>query len=286
MTRKMSDSGGNIDAGVVDGFGDEWSRFPQTAISPENLNKIFTDYFRIFPWDSLPDDGGIGADIGCGSGRWAAFVAPRVAKLYDIDPSPDALAVDKKNLRGFDNVCCRLGSADCLPFEDGSLDFAYSLGVLHHIPDTQAAIRDIASKLKPGAPFLVYLYYAFDNRPRWYRGIWKMTEILRRFVSVRAFPTRYVISQFLALAVYWPLSRVARILDRLNMLPGQWPLTYYRDKPLYVLRTDALDRFGTALEKRFTREHIQAMLEASGFSDIVVSDQPPYWCVCGIKNAK
>jgi len=271
---------------VVEGFGDEWTRFPQNEIPAEDLYKIFQDYFRIFPWQALPEGGGVGADIGCGSGRWAAFVAPRVARLYAIDPSHDALSVAKENLRIFDNVHCRLGSADNLPLKDESLDFAYSLGVLHHLPDTQAAIRDIATKLKPGAPFLVYLYYAFDNRPGWYRGLWKVTEVVRRFVSARSSPVRYALSQAFALAVYWPLARLARLLDRLGALPAMWPLAYYKDKPFYVLRTDALDRFGTALEKRFTRKQIESMLKVAGFSEIVVSEHPPYWCACGFRQAK
>jgi 2-polyprenyl-3-methyl-5-hydroxy-6-metoxy-1,4-benzoquinol methylase len=44
------------------------------------------------------------------------------------------------------------------------MDFGYSLGVLHHIPDAQKALSDCVKKLKLGAPFLVYLYYSFDNR--------------------------------------------------------------------------------------------------------------------------
>ena len=44
------------------------------------------------------------------------------------------------------------------------MDFGYSLGVLHHIPDTCAGIKACARLLKRGGPFLVYLYYAFDNR--------------------------------------------------------------------------------------------------------------------------
>jgi 2-polyprenyl-3-methyl-5-hydroxy-6-metoxy-1,4-benzoquinol methylase len=39
---------------------------------------------------------------------------------------------------------------------DETLDFAVSLGVLHHIPDTALAIFDIAKKMKPGGEFLCY----------------------------------------------------------------------------------------------------------------------------------
>ena len=66
---------------------------------------------------------------------------------------------------------------DAIPLPDGSADFGYSLGVLHHVPDTQKGIIECVRKLKPGAPFLLYLYYAFDNRPWWFRTIWKISDL-------------------------------------------------------------------------------------------------------------
>ena len=82
----------NVDAKVARGFGDEWSKFrqDQTNLAQGERETIFENYFRIFPWDLLPPGGGTGADIGCGTGRWAKIVAPRVAHLHLLDASPDA----------------------------------------------------------------------------------------------------------------------------------------------------------------------------------------------------
>ena len=273
----------NRDEDVVAGFGDEWERFDQQALSDNDQAQIFSDYFRIFPWERLPL-GAVGADIGCGSGRWAKTVEQRVMTLHCVDASAKALGVARQNLAGIENVAFHLASVDSLPFSDNSLDFAYSLGVLHHVPDTAAAINSIAAKLKPGAPFLVYLYYAFDNRPSWFRLLWKTSEGIRNTVSRLPFPLRYLASQVLALGVYWPLARVARVLEWRGCLPESWPLSYYRDKAFYVMRTDALNRFGTRLEQRFTREEIRQMLESAGLSDVHFSDHAPYWCAVGIKR--
>ena len=46
-----------------------------------------------------------------------------------------------------------------MPIKDNSMDFGFSLGVLHHLPDPFEGIKSCVTKLKPGAPFLVYLYY-------------------------------------------------------------------------------------------------------------------------------
>jgi len=273
----------NIDEATVAGFGDEWSRFNQKGLDNGTREQIFCDYFSEFPWQLLPANA-LGADIGCGSGRWATVVAPKVGELLLIDASRDALEVAHHNLAETGNVRFELASVDALPIEDAVLDFAYSLGVLHHVPDTAAAIRAISRKLKRGAPFLIYLYYSFDNRGALYRGIWWVSDITRRGVSRLPYGLRYWVSQAFALLLYWPFARLALLAERCGINSQAWPLAYYRDKPLYVLRTDALDRFGTRLEQRFSRQEIEAMLVDAGFTNIYFSNKPPYWCAIGIKG--
>jgi SAM-dependent methyltransferase len=266
----------NADLRTVDGFGDEWSRFSQEELSAGELAEMFDAYFRIFPWDTLPKDAR-GIDFGCGSGRWAKLVAPRVGHLLLLDASDEALGVARRNLKGQENVSFVHASVTEAPVEDGSLDFAYSLGVLHHMPDTEAAIRAIGKKLKPGAPFLIYLYYAFDNRPAWFRTLWKSSDLVRMGVSRLPHGARYAVSQFLAATVYWPLARTALVLDKAGKLPSTFPLSYYRDRSFYVMRNDALDRLGTRLEQRFTKADISGMLYRAGFDTPTFSDGVPHW---------
>ena len=64
----------------------------------------------------------------------------------------------------------------------------------------------------------------------------------------------------------------------------QMPLGIYRHLSFYTMRTDALDRFGTRLEKRFTRYEITAMMKNAGLCDIKFSETAPFWCGVGVKN--
>jgi ubiquinone/menaquinone biosynthesis C-methylase UbiE len=276
----------NVDEKTASGFGREWSTFTQSdrKLTADERARLFADYFAIFPWEALPAEGATGIDVGCGSGRWAALVAPRVARLHLLDVSAEALAVARANLADAANVSFHQAAVEDIPLPDASLDFAYALGVLHHVPDTARAIGDIARKLRPGAPFLVYLYYAFDNRPPWYRMIWQASTAVRLNVSQLPYFLQIAISQPIAALVYWPLARLARILDAAGMLPAAWPLSYYRDKSFYVMRTDAFDRFCTRLEQRFTRAQIEDMLRAAGFDDIRFSPTMPFWCALGFKR--
>lgn len=279
----MKNSSENIDIKVVEDFGSEWSRFNQSNLSQVDHRAMFESYFHIFPWGALPENA-VGADIGCGSGRWASLVAPKVGHLHLLDPSKAALSVAEVNLSFAGNVSFHQSSVDELPFDQESLDFAYSLGVLHHVPDTLEAIKSIARVLKPGAPFLIYLYYAFDHRPWWFRTLWRMSDALRRVISVMPNKLKNIFCDVIAITIYFPLTRAAFILDYFGILPNAWPLSYYRDRDLYVLRTDALDRFGTRLEQRFTQSSIREMLEISNFENIYFSNTQPFWCAVAFKK--
>ena len=276
----------NLDLRVARGFGREWSTFRQDSdhLSQQQRQAIFDDYFRIFPWHLLPARGGVGLDVGCGTGRWSVQVAPRVQHLHLLDPSAEALSVAKDNLRGMNNVSYHLGSVAAIPLPPKSLDFAFSLGVLHHVPDTEAAIAAISDKLKTNAPFLIYLYYALDNQPIWYRLLWRITDFARLVVSRLPHPLRLVISQMVAAPIYWPLARIARFMSRRGRSASALPLSYYADKSFYVMRTDAYDRFCTRLEKRFRRSEIERMLTRAGFKDITFSSKQPFWCAVGVKS--
>lgn len=274
----------NIDQNTVAGFGDEWTRFDQSALPPAELRALFEQYFAVFPWDTLPPDA-TGFDLGCGSGRWATRVAARVGTLHCIDPSEAALQVARRNLADHQNCVLHLASVDRIPLPDASMDFGYSLGVLHRVPDTAAGIRACVAKLNPGAPFLLYLCYAFDNRPRWFRALWKISNVGRRFISGLPFRQRYWLTSLIALSVYLPLARCARMLEHRGFDVAALPLSAYRARSFYTMRTDALDRFGTFLEQRFTADQIRDMMQDASLERITFSSSVPYWCAVGYKRA-
>jgi SAM-dependent methyltransferase len=143
----------NADQATIVSFGDEWSRFDQSKLDDKELHRMFNMYFLLFPWRLLPDKAE-GFDMGCGSGRWAKLVLPRVGFLNCIDPSTDALSVAKRNLSGYTNVRFIEATTETVPLSAGSQDFGYSLGVLHHLPDTQSAMDSCVKLLKPCLPIL------------------------------------------------------------------------------------------------------------------------------------
>jgi len=274
----------NQDKNTVDGFGDEWSRFDQSDLPQAEQQLLFDEYFSVFPWKNISKES-TGFDLGCGTGRWAKSVAPKVKKLICIDPS-SALDIAKKNLSNFDNCVFDSATVDEMPMQDNSMDFGYSLGVLHHVPDTALGIKQCVKKLKIGAPLLLYLYYRFDNRPWWFRLIWFVTDLLRRIVSKMPYKLRYFSSQIISIIVYLPLARFALFLEKLNFNVSNFPLSSYKNLSFYTMRTDALDRFGTRLEQRFTRKEIKNMMQNAGLENIEFSNSKPFWVAVGYKSSK
>jgi SAM-dependent methyltransferase len=271
----------NIDFKTVESFGEEWLLFDQLGMSELESEVAFKQYFSIFPWDILPVSAE-GFDMGCGSGRWAKFVAPKVFRLNCIDPSI-AIHVAKKCLVNFENIVFHKTSVDNSGLAEESQDFGYSIGVLHHIPNTYEGLNSCVKLLKKGAPLLLYIYYSFENRPFWYKLLWKSTDLMRKVIYRLPNKIKNFVTDTIAILVYFPVARLSKILEKLGINVREIPLSYYRNRSFYTLRTDSRDRFGTPLEKRFTRSQIEKMMIKAGLIDIRFSEKEPYWCAVGIK---
>ncbi|MGI8678599.1 MAG: class I SAM-dependent methyltransferase [Jatrophihabitans sp.] len=270
----------NVDPKSVVHFGEEWTAFRQDrGWTPKRLRQDFDAYFSPLPEGVLTPTA-VAADYGAGSGRWAAFVAPRVRHLYVVEPSHPAMQVAKQHLSMQQNVTYLEEPIGGSLVPDETLDLAYSIGVLHCVPNPAAAMEALRKKLKPGGYLLVYLYYALENRPGWYRAVWAATNVLRRRISRLHPSAKRAATSTIAVAVYWPLARAALILARFGVPVRHLPLSFYATKSLYAMRNDALDRFGTPLERRYTRSDITAMVSEAGYDvkSLRFSDSEPYWC--------
>lgn len=247
-------------------FGEEW--VAHGDVLPEHRDE-FAAYFDLVELDGL-DDRVVG-DLGCGSGRWATFMAPRCGELVLVDFS-DAIFVARQNLRGADNAIFVLADVLDLPFADDAFDLAYCLGVLHHTPvDALDATRSLA---RTAPELLVYLYYALDNRPSYFRPILRGVTFVRAGMSrVRGRRARAVISLLIAALVYRPLAALGSLLGHRR---AHVPLAdTYAGKSMRRLQQDAYDRFFTRIEQRFSRAAIGTLEDT--FSSVQISPGLPYW---------
>lgn len=271
----------NIDEKTVVSFGEEWSKF--NYFNDEEIRNAGDQYFDIVHEDYFRDK--LVLDMGCGTGRWTKYIVERAKHIDAVDPS-NAIFVAAKMLNQYANVRLSKASVDSLPFADGSFDFVFSLGVLHHIPDTPKAMDSCVKKLKPGGHFLVYLYYSLDNRGPVFKSVFHFSNLIRRIVSRMPTNTKRFTCDLLAVFVYMPFVLLSKFFAfaGLKRFVRYIPLSYYSNKSFNIIRNDALDRFGTPLEQRFSKAEIQKMMEDCGLTEIVFSKGEPYWHAIGKKK--
>jgi SAM-dependent methyltransferase len=270
----------NIDPKTVLSFGDEWTQFNE--FSDHDIQVAGNQYFDIVP-ESIYT-GKYVLDIGCGTGRWSKFLSKKAHAIEAIDPS-EAVVSAASLLQNNSNVRISQASAGNIPFPNNTFDLAFSLGVLHHIPDTQAAMKKCVDKLKHGGYFLVYLYYSIDNRGIFYRSLFQLSDLIRSIVCSFPSTLKNITCDLLAFIFYIPFIALATLLELLGL--KNWaksvPLSYYVGKSVQIIRNDSRDRFGTPLEKRFSKEEIRQMMTNCGLTDIVFSEKMPYWHALGKK---
>jgi ArsR family transcriptional regulator len=94
-------------------------------------------------------------DLGCGTGQVSAALAPFVARVVAVDASAQMLQAAKRRLHDFSNVDLRRGELESLPIDDSRLDAATLSLVLHHVPEPERALAEVARVLKPGGRAIV-----------------------------------------------------------------------------------------------------------------------------------
>src|SRR6267142_5303142 len=116
-------------------FGFEWTRFPEMYDEwgrsvREYMQPDRAEFFR----------GKKVLDAGCGNGRFAHYAAKYGAEVWAMDLGP-AVEIARRNTEQAGVVQVAQADLHQPPFAPESFDFIYSIGVLHHLPDPEAAFQ-------------------------------------------------------------------------------------------------------------------------------------------------
>jgi SAM-dependent methyltransferase len=178
---------------------------------------------RIFPYERYR--GRRVLEVGCGQGGMAALWAERGAQLTAVDLNPDAIAATRERFsqRGLSGEI-RQVDARSLPFVDGTFEYAYSWGVLHHSPDLARSVGELMRVVRPGGEFGVMLY----NRHSilyWYQILYLegLLHAERKFLTPLQLASRYTDG------------------DRQEGNPHTWPVTVHEMRELFRPYSSRLD---------------------------------------------
>jgi SAM-dependent methyltransferase/uncharacterized protein YbaR (Trm112 family) len=243
-------------------FGYEWQRFPEMY---EEWEKQFFDYMQPHNTDFFT--GKRVLDAGCGNGRFAYYAGKYAREVWAIDLGP-AVEVARTNTASLKNVHVTQADLHHPPFPLESFDFIYSIGVLHHLPDPEAAFQNLLRYLKPGGVIQIYLYWQPERRSiksllltavNWVRNL--TTRLPHGAVHVLAYPS--------ALAAYlffvWPYLIMKRV-PVLRSFADNFPMKQYAVLPFRVCVNDQLDRFSAPIENRYTKTEVEAWLSSAGLN--------------------
>lgn len=249
-------------------FGQEWKKYHE--ILPEHKNE-FLQYFDLVDLSDLLNSRV--CDLGCGIGRWSYFLKNKCRELVLLDFS-EAIFVARRNLRAADNAIFFMGDIKRLPFRNDFANFLFCLGVLHHLP-TNAL--DEVRYLKNYAPeMLIYLYYALDNRPLYFRPILIIVSMMRNLVSKNRNPLfRSFFTWLVAIGIYLPLIYLGKVLKPVGLSKYVPLYETYNGRSFKRICQDVYDRFFTRIEQRFSKKQISALEDT--FSNVTVSNKLPYW---------
>jgi SAM-dependent methyltransferase len=147
----------------VDNFGFEWSTFPSLQLDDESSRESEESFGLRTGLGPEDVRGQLILDAGCGMGRFTHVVARWGGKAIGVDMSR-AVEAAAENLAGFDDVAIAQADLRKLPFAPATFDLVFSLGVLHHTPNTFQSLSRIATLVKPGGVLAIWVY---SSRLRW-----------------------------------------------------------------------------------------------------------------------
>jgi len=251
----------------ADSFGYQWHSFQLTQMDHEGKNLSEHDLIR--KTGLKPEDlkGKLALDVGCGTGRFAEVATRWGARVVGVDLSA-AAEVAAKNLADRDFVAFQ-ADVFSLPFAPETFDCIYSMGVLHHTPDCEKAVKVLPQYLKPGGTLAVWLYSAYN---RWYRFSDQYRKITHR-MSPRA------LHRFFSVAVpffYW-LDRGLRVLPVVGgpmaeVVHHVFPVNFHRNPEIRVL--DTLDWYSPKYQSKHTYEQVFRWFETCGMEGMSVGEVP------------
>src|SRR5476651_1936406 len=118
-------------------------------------DELFGDRFHLVALAAFADGASTVGDLGCGTGQVSAALAPFVSHVIAVDASAAMLQAAKKRMHDFENVDLRRGELEALPIDDARLDAATLMLVLHHLPEPERALAEVARVLKPGGRVVI-----------------------------------------------------------------------------------------------------------------------------------
>lgn len=189
-----------------------------------------------------------------------------------VELTLEGVTQTQERTRSFPNVHPIRANVEALPFSKDTFDFVYSYGVLHHLVHPEAGLRELVRTLKPKGLLAIYVYEDFQTHSWLEQRLLGTVGVVRRWTVRCPPPGLFFLCRLAAPLVFLGFTLPYRGLSKLR-----WTKSFSERIPFRhantpsVLVEDLYDRFSTPLEKRYSRQELQQVLQAAGLTDIHVA---------------
>jgi len=235
--------------GYAANFGFEWNLHNKTQLDTATKHEsedTFIEKTGFHPQDLA---GKLVLDVGCGMGRFSDVASRWGATVVGIDLT-SAVDAAYQNVGRRENVHLAQADIFALPFRDQTFDVIFSIGVLHHTPNTRAAFDQLPRLLKPGGRIAIWVYAKMRAS--------HIVSDLYRHVTTRL-PKRFL----------YALCHVAIPWYHVNRVPGlgaftrrALPTSAHPDPEWRVL--DTFDWYSPTYQWKHTLPEVREWFESQG----------------------
>ncbi|MFZ2187715.1 MAG: methyltransferase domain-containing protein [Candidatus Moraniibacteriota bacterium] len=214
-------------------------------------------------------------DIGCGSGRftkWAALSGTEVSFGTDLGESVEVAYELTKNI---ENACIVQADIYQMPFQD-TFDLAYSIGVLHHLPQPKQGFLKLPTVLKNGGEMVIWVYNRRNNARALY-----FYEPLRDILKKLPKPLLFKLS-YLPGGIVHLINLFGKLLERINFqsLAKKLPFSYYANFSFNMKLNDAFDVLATPKSNYYYVEEIKQWFADAALKNIQAYEHPEAGITC------
>ena len=248
---------GAVEQQTAAAFGYEWTRYSELA---DRYRQQFLDWLR--PVDAAFFRGKAVLEGGCGKGRHTALTAEFGARdvvSMDLSIAVEAAFANTRHLENVHIVQADLNQPPVKPV----FDYAFSIGVLHHLPDPERGFHALVSRLKPGGAISAWVYGREGNG-------W----IVHGVTPVREHVTSHMphgVLDVLSGLITAPLFAATRLLYgplKGRGLPYGQYLAYIAPFPFREQRSIVFDHLVAPVAFYIRREEFEGWFQRAGLSDV------------------
>jgi SAM-dependent methyltransferase len=242
------------------GFGRQWNTY--RVQRAEEDHAYFRSKTGLEPSDLK---GRLVLDAGCGSGRYSKVAGEAGATVIGVDLSP-AVETAGSQTSHLPNVHIIQTDIFRLPFKPRSFEFIFSIGVLHHTPDTKKALSSLIPLLAESGEIAVWLY------PRWPLPLELYNELLRGITTRLNLDTVHRLAALLEpvgllklkllTANHWWQRITGQLLRAMTI-----GISYHPDREIRIC--DTFDWFSPPYQWHHTDAEVESWLREFGLADIM-----------------